>query len=422
MADALDGFVENRMRRGKWAGAALGIGRGDDVTFRCYGSADLEHDVPVTEHSVFRIGSLTKQYTAALVLKLAEEHRLSIDDEITKFLPEYPVKGRTITLHHLLAHTSGLPDYGTIPEVRHRPHNMSPEEIADKVSRHPTLFEPGERCVYNNFGYHLLGLVIEMITEKSYRRCVKEYLADPLGLDETLYLANEPIVKGRVRGYTLHGDRLINAAHLNIDLPYAAGAMGASIKDVLAWQRGLNQHRLLSESSLQRMRTPTPLPSGAANAYGYGVAVANLDGIRKITHTGGINGFASVLSHYPDEELIVAVLVNTTPANPWALESEVAHEILGRPSNQIELQDMTRDQLSLYCGSYNTDTGVTEVDQDDGALVWLGQRFAPIGEHTFVNTDDPESTITFSVASNRVEEARIGREGIDTVMRPAERD
>ncbi len=420
MADAIDQSVESRMQRGRWAGLALGVQRGHDFDLRCHGSADLEHNIPVSLDSVFRVGSLTKQYTAALILRLAEVGRLSIDDEITKYLPDYSVNGRTITLHHLLSHTSGLPDYGTLPDVRHRPHNMSPDEIAEKVSSHPFQFEPGEQCMYNNFGYHLLGLVIERVTEQPYRECIKKYLTEPLGLKATLYLDNEPIVANRVRGYSLDNGRLVNAAHLNINLPYAAGAMGASIKDVVAWQTGLNQLQVLNEGSLERMRTPTPLPSGIDNAYGYGVAMANLDGIRKITHTGGINGFASVLSYYPDEELTIAVLVNTQPANPWALESELARIVLGKPARDKVVRDMTSEELSLYCGTYSTDNGEVQIEQNEGALVWLGQRFAPVGDHTFVNIDDPESRITFSMVSNRVEEGRIGREGIDSVIRPIE--
>ena len=418
MGDAIDTLVEGRMERGSWTGVALAIKRGADLDCRCYGYADLEHSVPVTKDSVFRIGSLTKQYTAALVLKLSEGGQLSIDDEITDYLPDYPVEGRKVTIHHLLAHTSGLPNYGSLPEVRHRPHNLSPQEIAEKVKNLPIQFEPGERCVYNNFGYHLLGLIVEKVTGTPYRTCVKEYLAEPLGLKNTLYLDNAPVVANRVKGYSLHDGRLTNALHLNINLPYAAGAIGASIKDLVGWQTALNEFQLLNKSSIDMMRTPIPLSSGKSNVYGYGVAVANLDGSPKITHTGGINGFASVLSYYPDDGLTIAVLVNTQPSNPWAVESEIARLVLEKPATAVAAENVPTERLDRYCGVYATDDGNIKVQRAENALMCFSQRYIPVGGDVFVNSDDIENRIRFSVLSGVVREARIGREGIDALMLP----
>ncbi len=416
----IDERVQARALRGNWVGLALGMQLKGTVQIHTYGYADLENLVPVREDSVFRIGSLTKQFTAALVLKLAELGKLSIDDDITSFLPDYPARNRRITLHHLLSHTSGIQTYSTIPEFWKRSReDLSPEAIADLFKDEPLRFEPGERYEYNNSGYHLLGMIIEKVLSKPYSECLADQLFSPLDLRRICYLETDPVVPSRVRGYVHESGETRNAPYLSMSLPYAAGALGSTVGDLLGWQRALNEHKILSERSLRLMRTPVQLRSGTPMTYGYGVAIANFDGEVKVTHSGGIHGFVSVLSHYPREDLTIAVLVNTGSANPWAVDSEIARIILNRPIPPVQRVSLSPEELQLYCGTYLMGDRELEVALEEDELVCFGQSYLPVGNHTFINADDPESKIIFSVSSDGVDGARMSREGIDTPMQRA---
>ncbi len=408
--------VRARMRAGHWPGVALGIELDGAVHLETLGLANLEHRVRVRKETVFRIGSVTKQFTAALILKLQEMGKLSVGDDITRYLPDYPTGGRLVTVHHLLTHTSGIQSYTALPVFWARSReDLSPEALLALFKDEPFRFEPGEQYEYSNSGYHLLGMIIEGVLGRPYRDCLAEHLFAPLGLDHTQYLNNSPVVANRASGYVWENGQWRNAPYLSMRLPFAAGSIGSTVEDLLTWQGALNRGSVLSGNSLQSMRTRKPLNSGEPSSYGYGVAVAEFEGTPKLTHAGGINGFAGILSFYPAYSLTIAVLVNLGSANPFALESEIARLVLRKPGPRTEVIELPIEQLERYAGSYSLRGQTLLVARDAGGLLAFGQRYVPTGSDSFVAEDDPESKVVFAVGANGAESARAVREGIETL-------
>src|SRR5262249_50422496 len=206
-AAAIDGIVEAPIKAGKVAGAAISVmRRGDTVAAKSYGSADLELDVPMPSDASFEIGSVTKQFTAASVLLLAERGTLSVDDEVTKYLPQYPTHGQHITIRHLLTHTSGITGYTELPEFgdpmrRKKPRDTLVALFGDK----PLDFMPGEALVYNNSAYFLLGLIIEQLTGQSYAEFVKTNLFDKTGMARSYYCSESAVHHHHAHGYDTDG-------------------------------------------------------------------------------------------------------------------------------------------------------------------------------------------------------------------------
>ena len=413
----IDERVLARMEKRRWPGLMLGIQLQEDVRIRCYGFADLENGVTVQEDSVFAIGSLTKQFTAALILRLAELDKLSLDDEITRHLPNYPVGNRHVTIHHLLTHTSGIQSYSALPEFRKRfAEDLSPEEIADVFKDEPFQSEPGERFDYNNSGYHLLGMIIEAVVGKPYSESIEQCLFHPLGLQHTRYFANAPIIANRVSGYVIENRVVRNSPYLSWHIPYAAGAIGSTAGDLLKWQHSLSGHEFISESSLCLMRTSGIVASGEPTGYGYGVHMATFEGEQKYTHNGGIPGFTAVLSYYPAHDLAISVLVNMGLANVWAIDSEIARILLDLPTSDRPAVHLSRQELERYAGLYLVGSQEAEMPIVGNGLAWMAERFRPIGDDVFLAIDDPECTLSFTASSTGIVKAVRSRDGIDTTI------
>ena len=421
LRDQIDERVAARMRAGHWPGVALGIELEGAAHVRAYGLANLEHRVPVRADTVFRIGSLTKQFTAALVLKLQEQGQLSIDDDITRYLPSYPTGGRRITLHHLLAHTSGIQNVTILPSFQQRiREDLAPEAVLELFEDRPLRFEPGEDFEYCNSNFLLLGMILENVLGKPYSECIVEQVFTPLGLAHSYYMHDAPIVPNRASGYVWEGGELRNAPYVSMRVPSSAGALGSTVGDLLSWRRALDDGALLSPASLEALRTPKTLSSGRSTHYGYGIAQANLAGTPKLTHSGGISGFVGVLSFYLAHDLTIAILVNRFAANPWALDSELARLILGLPALEIEPVELSSGELGRYAGTYRLRGDPLPVTAESGRLSVLGQPYVPVGGHAFVASDDPESRLEFSLGPGGVESARMVREGLETLWERGE--
>ena len=421
LRDQIDERVAARMQTGHWPGVALGIELEGAAHLQTYGLANLEHRVPVREDTVFRIGSMTKQFTAALILKLQEMGELSVDHDITRYLPDYPTGGRRVTVHHLLSHTSGIQSVTALPSYRQRiREDLSPEAVLELFQDRPFQFEPGEEFEYSNSNFLLLGMIIEQVLGKPYSDCIGEHVFTPLGLDNTYYMNDSPIVPNRASGYVWEHGRIWNAPYVSMRIPLSAGALGSTVGDLLTWRRALDDGALLSTSSLRSMRNPTTLPSRGSTGYGYGVAEADFEGSLKITHSGGISGFVGVLSFYPMYDLTIVVLVNLFSANPWALDSEIARLVLGMPAIEIEPVELSIVELELYAGTYSFRDEPVLVTVESGRLSLFGQHYLPVGDHAFVAIDDPERKLDFSVGTSGVESARMVREGLETLYQRTE--
>ena len=333
VAKATDSIADAILRRGRVAAMSIAVARGHDtLVMKGYGMADLENDVPATAQTVYRIGSVTKQFTSVAIMQLVEQGKLSLDDELTKYVPNAPTHGRRILVRHLLNHTSGIPSYTDVGGGFGRVMRLDlPHDSLLAVVRDDSLqFEPGSHFYYNNTGYYLLGMIIERVTGKRYGDYLRDALFTPNGLSSTLYCSEAPLIKHRARGYT-GGASLMNADFISMDLPFAAGSLCSTVGDLVSWTRLLHGGKLVNASSFATMTTPVKLTSGRPMSYGFGLSVDTLASHRRIHHGGGINGFISELAYYPDDSLTVVVLSNTAPAPSNEVADAVARVALGLP-------------------------------------------------------------------------------------------
>ena len=331
---AADSIADAILKRGRVAAFSIAVTRGrDTLVMKGYGMADLENDLPATAQTVYRIGSVTKQFTSVAIMQLVEQGKLSLDDDVTKYVPGAPTHGRRILVRHLLNHSSGIPSYTDVGGLFGRVMrlDLSHDSLLATVKNDSLQFEPGSHFYYNNTGYFLLGMIIERVTGKSYGDYLRDALFVPNGLTSTVYCGNTPLIKHRARGYDGRPTGLVNTEFLSMDLPYAAGSLCSNVGDLVAWTRLLHSGKLVNASSFAAMTTPVRLTSGRPMQYGFGLFMDSLGTHRSIQHGGGINGFISQLAYYPDDSLTVVVLSNTAPAPSDEVAENLARAAFGMP-------------------------------------------------------------------------------------------
>jgi CubicO group peptidase (beta-lactamase class C family) len=312
--DAIDDCVDAQMRELRLPGLALAVVReGEVATIRTYGRANLELDVPVTEETVFEIGSVTKQFTSAALLMLVEEGKVALDDSIAKHLPHVPGKWRGITVRHLLNHSAGIQEYLSVAGLADQAHAASSHDEMTRLlgQRLKLEFAPGETWAYSNPGYLLLGNIIERASGKSYWEFLRERILTPLGMEATRSSDPRAVIPKRAAGYGWRGAQFENrdALHENA---YAAGAIVSTIRDMARWAASWHRGELLSRRSWDEIWTPLKVKRGAVPpfSYGFGWVVDFEHGKRAVFHSGGTPGFSSAIRLYPDEDLAVIVLAN----------------------------------------------------------------------------------------------------------------
>jgi len=244
-------------------GATALIYKNGDVIYRKgFGYANLELDVKMNPNHVFEIGSITKQFTAIAILMLEEQGKLKVDDDITTFIPDYPTHGNTITVHHLLNHTSGIKSYTAMKSFREKARvDMTPTELIDVFKNEPMDFNPGEQYRYNNSGYIILGHIIEVVTGASYEDFVQKNFFDKLGMSNSYYGSHQKLIKNRAYGYQ-DRDGYVNADYLSMTLPYAAGSLMSNVDDLLKWQKALNTYQLISKATYEKAINGSSLNNG----------------------------------------------------------------------------------------------------------------------------------------------------------------
>jgi CubicO group peptidase (beta-lactamase class C family) len=352
-------------------GAAILVARHGKVLLRKgYGLAEMELGVPVRPEMVFELGSVTKQFTAAAILMLQEQGKLSVHDEITRYLPDYPTHSRKITLEHLLTHVSGIPSYTDLPEwVPKVREDITVEQLVDLFKDKPLEFNPGERWAYSNSAYILLGAVIEKVSGQSYEDFVEQEIFAPLGMKHSLYGHYEELVPGRVEGYepAEHGYR--RARYVNMAHPYAAGSLMSSVDDLWLWEQGLASGKLLRQESLDRLFTPARLSSGANTHYAYGWHAFDYAGHKVMDHGGDIFGFVAHVARVPDQRFYVAVLSNNYASNPQEVGLRIAAKAVGAALEDRPAIDLDERTLEEYVGVYRFDPRTTRtVTREGGRL------------------------------------------------------
>lgn len=263
------------------------------------------------------------------MLLLVEDDEISLDAPLTKYLPGYPKHGSSVTIRHLLQHTSGIRDFTRLPNYRReRPLDVSRDQVLDRFQNLPLEFQPGEKHRYCNSGYFLLGRVVEEVSGKTYREFVEQRLFRKLGMRRSYCDRSRTIIPQRAAGYTRWGGALRNAPHISLSQTIGAGNIAATATDLILWQRGLLANRLLKTESAQLMTTGGKLNNGKPFNYGFGMRVGRFADNKVVSHGGGISGFRSDLAYYPDSELTIAVVANCEHANTKKISDRIARYML----------------------------------------------------------------------------------------------
>jgi D-alanyl-D-alanine carboxypeptidase len=375
-------------------GAAILVARDGRVLMRkAYGSANVELGVPLRPEHVFRLGSITKQFTAVAALMLVDEGKVSLNDEITRWYPDYPTHGRRITVEHLLTHTSGIQSYTGMPTyVAGMRRDLTTDELIAVFRDQPMEFAPGERWNYNNSGYALLGGIIEKVSGMSYADFIRTRIFEPLGMRHSYYETASAIIPGRVSGYDRTPEGIIRAANwLSMTQPYAAGSLISTVDDLLLWNRAVAEGRMLKPETWRRAFSAYRLSDGLSAGYGYGWFVGEAAGRPSIEHGGDINGFSSNGLWIPSECLHVIVLSNREregERNADEISRQIATRLLGAPTPPPPFA-VAPDALAEYAGVYRaSETENRLIILEGGTL--FGQRgrnprqpLTPVGRDEF---------------------------------------
>jgi CubicO group peptidase (beta-lactamase class C family) len=331
-ARTIDRLAKEAIRNRESPGLQIALARAEQTIFaRSYGVASIEFDAPLHSTTPLRIASLTKQFTCAALLRLQQEGKLSLDDRLAKYYPRFP-RADEVTLGRMANHTSGIHNYLKSPtmlaDVMVR---RDADALAEFFAAMPVVYDfaPGENWEYSNSAYILLGGVLEKASGQSLADVFRTRFFDPLGMVHTAVDDERLIVRGRASGYDKTDAGFDNAGFVSVIATGAAGSLRSTAEDLIKWNRALFGGKVLSSESLKAMLEPGRLANGerasaSANAsYGYGLALSEVSGRRKISHTGGIHGFTSSLSYFPDGQLTVVLLSNVAGGNLKALVQQI---------------------------------------------------------------------------------------------------
>ncbi|WP_299667221.1 serine hydrolase [uncultured Polaribacter sp.] len=308
-----DVFKENES-----GGIALVVKGGEVLYRKAFGMADMELDVKMTPENILRIGSITKQFTATAILKLMEEGKIDLQDDITKYIKDYPTQGHRITIEHLLTHTSGIKDITRMKtwtaELRRK--HFTPIEKINFFKNEPMDFIPGEQFKYNNSGYIILGYIIEIVSGKKYSEYIDENFFKPLEMNNSFYESTSDIVKNRAKGYQKQEGKYKNANFLDMSNPYAAGSLISTVDDLYKWNNAVFNYKIVSKSTLDKAHSSYKLKNGELTGYGYGWDLNSIKNNKVILHGGAVSGYLAFSLYIPQKDIFVAVLSNCTCNRP----------------------------------------------------------------------------------------------------------
>jgi CubicO group peptidase (beta-lactamase class C family) len=362
-------------------GAAVLVAQDGKVLFQAgYGLADVAQGTAFSPETKTRIGSITKQFTASAILKLQEEGKLSVEDKLSKYFPDFP-RGGEVTLRHLLTHTSGIHSYTDKPDFLGQVTKpIKAEDLLALFKNDPFDFDPGKKWHYDNSGYFLLGRIIEKVSGQSYAEYLQKNFFDPLGMKNTGVHHSGPALPHEALGYEFSDGKFTNA--LNWDMSWAggAGALYSTVQDLFRWNEGVFGGKFLSEVSLKSAWTPVKTEENPEdspdNGYGYGWQIATLRGARQISHGGGLNGFSSIILRLPRESFTVVVLANALPGAPGADPSQLAQivtqvylgEKLAPRGGRAVGTNISPSALAALVGRYDYGGAIMTVTQKDSHL------------------------------------------------------
>ncbi|TWX53652.1 serine hydrolase domain-containing protein [Colwellia hornerae] len=412
-AESINGYdaILTKHVKNNGPGVAVIVSRGDQVLYQgARGMANVELDVPLSVVSVFRLGSITKQFTAAGILLLQEQGKLSVKDDIHKYVSDFPTEENKVTIENLLTHTSGIANY-TEDESLFASEIQAPtniDKMLERFAKHPMKFKTGEQFRYSNTGYVLLGKIIEVASGQNYAEFIDEHIFKKLKMNSS-YFDSPKIIPNRANGYDMGPDGIVNAMYIDMMWPHAAGSLMSTVGDLHLWFNGLATQKLLAESSYQQMLQPFTLNDGSMSSYGYGIESRDLNKYKTYAHGGGIPGFVTNAFYVPEEKLYVAVLSNLSNRNVGILST-----LLGAQALDIEVPTFTavtlnENKVKQFLGTYKTDSGSSRtLSLENGKL--YSQRDNRDPEEIFPMADNQfyfEGSLTYLVAERNSEGKKV---------------
>jgi CubicO group peptidase (beta-lactamase class C family) len=346
----IDEYMNAAVKVENFSGSILVARDGKPIVSKGYGMANIELNVPNTPDTVFRLGSITKQFTAMAIMILAERGKLNVNDPACKYLTDCPAAWQPITIKNLLTHTAGVPNYTSFPGfAKTAPMPATSDEMIARFRDKPLDFAVGEKYAYSNSGYYLLGAIIEKVSGKSYADFLQENIFTPLGMRHSGYDVSARVIKNRASGYAKQAGEFINAAYMDMTLPGAAGAIYSTTGDMLLWDQALYTEKLISRKSLDE--TFTPVKSN----YGYGWSIGKQFDRQVISHGGNIFGFATHITRFPADKITVIVLSNVEGAPAGRIANDLSAIVFGAAYEiPKERREVAVDQkvLEKYVGQY----------------------------------------------------------------------
>ena len=325
LENKIDSIIQTEFSNPNEPGGAFLISKsGKPIYKKAFGLANLELNIKMTDENVFQIGSMTKQFTAVAILILKEQGKLSVNDPVSKFIPDYP-NGNNITVSHLLTHTSGIKDFTkmkTINDIAQK--KMTPKEMVNFFKDESVNFSPGEKFEYNNSGYVLLGYLIELTSGMTYEEFIQKNIFDKAGMENSYYASDRKVIKNRAYGYHQKNYGFVNKTAISLSIPFSSGSLMSTLNDMLKWQNALHQNVLLQPENLTKAFTRNSLSSGEKINYGYGWHLKNEGGIPTREHGGSIFGFKSMAIYIPSKDIYILGLSNCDCHSPTQIVQDIA--------------------------------------------------------------------------------------------------
>lgn len=419
-AEEISAKAEEYMRAStkleKFSGTILVAKDGKPIISKGYGMANYEFDIPNQSNSIFRLGSITKQFTGVAIMQLQEKGKLNVNDLICKYLEDCPTAWAEITIKNMLTHTSGIPNYTDFDNFQKTASEpIKSIELLAHFKDKPLDFKPNENYKYSNSAYHLLGVIIEKVSGKTYADYLQEHIFTPLGMKDSGYDVSSKILKNRAAGYRLINGEFANANYLNMEIPYSAGSLYSTVGDLLIWDQALYTEKVLSKKSLEEMFTPFK-----AN-YGYGWIISKTFDRTRIAHSGGIFGFNTQFSRFPDDKVTIVVLSNNQNFNAGKVAHVLSAIVFGEDYKlPQEAKTVSPEILQKYVGEYQlAPTFLIKVTLEEGNLMvepsgqGKTQIFAESETKFFLRTVDAQ--ITFNKdAGGKITSLTLHQGGRDT--------
>ncbi len=331
---------------------------GKPIVSKGYGMANIELNVPNTPEKIFRLGSITKQFTGMAISMLQERGKLSVNDPMCKYFTDCPDIWKPITIKHLLNHTSGITNYTALPDfAKTAVMPVTTAAMADRLKKEKLDFAPGEKMSYSNSGYFLLGNIIEKVFGKSYQDFLQENIFTPLGMKQTGYDDPLRIIPNRAAGYQKQAGNILNASYLDMSIPYAAGSLYSTTGDLLIWEQALFTEKLASKKALDEIFTPWKGDAG----YGFGWNIGKRFDRRQISHGGGIYGFATQIARFPDDRVTVIVLSNIQSAPAGNIANNLSAIVFGAAyeiPKERKIIPLDPKVMEKYVGEYQIGTNI----------------------------------------------------------------